>query len=470
MGIDGEDALEAGLREAERRSRNNAMPGGGSGGQATMLQRVEMGKAPLATLRAEEAQEVAARALESTPTGRAILRRRLRELRATKRACVAVLRLLQTTPWSLSGSFVNWKGASGGGVLSLSGPNDSLAGDPSGCRLGFSFVKEPGMKKRTGQKQASFKREGTDRDIRKLTKTQLREMLLDYGLDRQDVMKMLRWDLVRAVKAAQAALANQRTMDGKRLAFDDMKFISQASWTQLERQKIKKKQARTIHRAQLKALRDADPVSSGSDTEDSSDSESEAEGSRGLHKGGKGGPGDSKIAKAAAGAGGGNGSDEAAIAADFDVGSGDDDGDDDEDESGSQGGHKTRSVDRGSAASRASGVGGGRQPNGGGGAIGQKPASGSAIGADRISDWEKRAAGTRTQAAADAHDEAQELEEHRIMLRQGQGSSGSKRDGDRTLASSGIGFGGWPLDDTLRVLPAELLEHSNPAFVDVVRF
>lgn len=225
-----EDPLQAGLRDAERRSRM-AAGGGAFAGAKSLAARVMTRQAALGELPFEEAKVVAASALEGTSRGRAMLRRRLQELKRTKKACVAVLRLLQTTPWNLTESFVQATQKSGGGVLSLSGPQGSLAGDPSGRNLGFSFIKEPSMKKKTGQKKATVKREGTDRDSRKLTKAQLKGMLLEYGMDPQVIAKLTRWDLVRAVKETQANLADRRTLAGRGLAYDDIKFISSTQKT-----------------------------------------------------------------------------------------------------------------------------------------------------------------------------------------------------------------------------------------------
>jgi hypothetical protein len=125
--------------------------------------------------------------------------------------------LLLLVPWNLTRNFIGQM--QGRGMLLLSG----ASGNPLGSGRGFSFTTmvAPRRVKDQNQKEAEKKIPlpkglfDTDRDLRKLTMTRLKELLLELGCDEAQVDKWKRWPRVQMIRA----LASSQAQAGVYAAF-----------------------------------------------------------------------------------------------------------------------------------------------------------------------------------------------------------------------------------------------------------
>ena len=112
---------------------------------------------------------------------------------------------LKLTSWNLTNNFL--QAAAGQILLLLSGP-----GNPVGRGKGFSFVRGSSRLEHDTvipRPTQSRSLTGTDKDLRKLTLTELREALLKFGVPDSHIKTLHRWKMVQLLreKSSQAARA-----------------------------------------------------------------------------------------------------------------------------------------------------------------------------------------------------------------------------------------------------------------------
>lgn len=118
---------------------------------------------------------------------------------------------LQLTPWNLTANFL--AALQGRCLLKLDGP-----GNPLGSGQGFSYVKaphrmeaDPAVPKIAPAKALT----GTDKDLRKLNMTELRDALMYFDISESYIKTKTRWQQVGLLRQ----LSSEATLNGEQTAF-----------------------------------------------------------------------------------------------------------------------------------------------------------------------------------------------------------------------------------------------------------
>ena len=122
---------------------------------------------------------------------------------------------LLTTPWNITQNFLNAKQTKG--MLSIKG-----TGDPSNGHGGYSFLKMP--VKSYNENNKSIKEEidnlkkqnnnlvktvtGTDADLRKLSKEDIKLKLIQLGIEDDYINKLSRWERVSVLRYKSTQVAS----------------------------------------------------------------------------------------------------------------------------------------------------------------------------------------------------------------------------------------------------------------------
>ena len=140
-------------------------------------------------------------------------------LRKSLKIARAINEQLKLTSWHMSSEFVTVHlRQEAYGMLKLTG-----LGDPSGCGKGFSFLRQPiGETKNKTAKQAAEEKKllksgglaHTDKDLRKLTMDQMKNILIAYGMSEEVINKAKRWDRTRLI----SELTNRQGQDAGELS------------------------------------------------------------------------------------------------------------------------------------------------------------------------------------------------------------------------------------------------------------
>lgn len=124
-----------------------------------------------------------------------------------RRVGVAIDLLLDTAPWNLSSNYVEVVKKNRTPGLAITG-----VGDPTSRRLGYSFIRLPAVEELTAMpKRKVGGLHKTDADMRRLTKSEARRVLLEefkWGTP-EIVSKMTRWDCVGVIRSLSSAAARE---------------------------------------------------------------------------------------------------------------------------------------------------------------------------------------------------------------------------------------------------------------------
>lgn len=192
------------------------------------------------------------------------------------RACAAVFQVLQTTPWSLTNDFhVFANQADNTTVLSITGPEDNQAGDPSGRGEGFSFIREKlSRKSAKSATVAKVDSENKDRDVdlRTMSKPELISRLCGYGMVKSELISIDRWVLVKKLRDVWEGI-EQGAMTAGDSGVVSGRIASGRVKSTAERRGEKVERARDRARIQMRAL---SRVEAPSDSDWSNDSDSDS--------------------------------------------------------------------------------------------------------------------------------------------------------------------------------------------------
>jgi transcription initiation factor TFIID subunit 1 len=155
----------------------------------------------------------------------------------TRQICKLILDNVVASPWNLSQSFLISKQTKQ--MMLLEG-----VGDPSQGHGGVSFLRMP-LKASEADSKAKDSRvalnpamknpkaiTGTDADLRRLTKIQIKQKLIEMGYTNEDLGRLSRWDMIQILK--------DKSIDG------DNKFI--------RGERMTTKQQREVYQTRLNEL------------------------------------------------------------------------------------------------------------------------------------------------------------------------------------------------------------------------
>ena len=203
-----------------------------------------------------------------------------RRLRRTLEIGHAIYYLLQTAPWTSTHNYLAYMRR--GDVSMLALQDAAGIGDPSGRGDAFSFVRDLNQSTKRlhssilqgaaapGTGGAFLKKEGTDRDARALTMTQMAQMLADFRVHPETIRRMKRWERVRAIRDkqnAQQTLARGGAVPA--MASSSLLFTGAVRLTLQEQRNIKGEQEQEIQRRQQDALCDPVPPEVAEEDEES---------------------------------------------------------------------------------------------------------------------------------------------------------------------------------------------------------
>nr|TKW29245.1 hypothetical protein SEVIR_3G383800v2 [Setaria viridis] len=177
-------------------------------------------------------------------------------------AAANIERELQITSWNLTSNFVACTNEDRKNIerLEITG-----FGDPSGCGLGFSYVK-----KKSAPAKGTLVT-GTDADLRRLSNDAARELLLKFGLPEEQIDKLTRWDRITMVRK----LSSEKAISG--ITINEIpvsKFARRNGMSFMQLQQQTREKCQEIWDRQVESLSAVDHVENGSDTEANSDLDS----------------------------------------------------------------------------------------------------------------------------------------------------------------------------------------------------
>lgn len=173
------------------------------------------------------------------------------------------------TPWNLSQNFLHNKQSKG--MMMLEG-----IGDPSNGHGGYSYLKLPLKISQDSLNKAKINRmylnpaiqnpkavTGTDADLRKLSKKEIRNKLIDLGFKEEQISAFTRWEMVALLRDRSSQAVSQG-IEG-----DMKKFARGVRFTSKKQREMYQKQVNDIFKKQILYLskESSDFIQDASDNE-----------------------------------------------------------------------------------------------------------------------------------------------------------------------------------------------------------
>lgn len=176
---------------------------------------------------------------------------------------------VKVAPWHTTRAYIH--AVKGKCLLQLTGP-----ADPTGCGEGFSYIRIPNKPTQNKEEQEQQPKRivtGTDADLRRLSLSNAKGLLKEYGVPDEEIKKLSRWEVIDVVRtlSTEKAKAGEEGMN---------KFSRGNRFSIAEHQERYKEECQRIFDLQNRVLASEEVLSTdeGSSEEEENDSDMEEKG------------------------------------------------------------------------------------------------------------------------------------------------------------------------------------------------